>query len=279
MNVWSGRAERLKPNDVSEAAAALGVPLAALMAVLAVEARGSGFDGQGRPIILFEPHILARQLAARDQDNLLIAIAAGVAYRRWGARPYPKGQQAQYNRLDRACLIDPEAAFRSVSVGLGQVLGVNYAGCGYVSAREMFAGFQESEASQLEGMLRLIRGWGLVPAMCNQDWPRFARKYNGAGAVPKYSRLLAAAYRQALAATHSAPIARPAAPRLIFPPVVVTTYAPPAAVIVPRATTKRRRTSTTDLNNTEFARVRRPAAMTSDDLNARELERIRRNDP
>ncbi len=261
MSEWSGPAHRLVPGDLPAAAKVLGVPQAALVAVLAVEASGRGFDVQGRPVILYEPHVMFRQLRAHRPGDLVEAETAGVAYARWGSRPYPKGQGAQYARLTAACAIDPECAFRSVSVGLAQILGENYAGAGYGSAVEMFEAFKFSEQAQLAGMLRLVRKWGLIPVMRRGDWFAFARKYNGPGAVQTYGTKLAAAYRQAVASG----VPADAIAAVIQPAVAPTPVKAPSRVRIYAAD---------DLNAIELARVQRGASP-ADDLNARELARIR----
>jgi hypothetical protein len=78
--------------------------------VLDVESRGSGFDAQGRPLILFEPHIFYALLgSSRQRDE---AMVHGLAYPRWGTRPYPRDS---YPRLIEAIGIDETAALKSAS--------------------------------------------------------------------------------------------------------------------------------------------------------------------
>ncbi len=54
--------------DLQRAASTLGVPLASVRAVNEVESRGAGFLPDGRPVILFERHVMYRQLAAAGHD-------------------------------------------------------------------------------------------------------------------------------------------------------------------------------------------------------------------
>lgn len=61
---FRGAAKRLDDIDLSKIAATIGVTEDHIHAVLDVESRGAGFDRQGRPLILFEPHIFYRQLPA-----------------------------------------------------------------------------------------------------------------------------------------------------------------------------------------------------------------------
>jgi hypothetical protein len=188
---FTGPARPLTARDVDNAAAEIGCEVAALRAVLAVESRNSGFDAKRRPIILFEPHVFYRNLQGAERQR---AVEEGLAYQKWGAKPYPRGQDAQYDRLSRAAKIDEEAAFRSISVGLGQVLGKNYAAAGCSSAVEMFEQARESEAAQLGHMLGFIRARRIDDDLRNRNWETFARVYNGPGQVKKYSAWLAREY-------------------------------------------------------------------------------------
>lgn len=187
----TGHAIRLAADDIEDAASRLGCEVAALRAVMAVESRNSGYDGKGRPIILFEPHVFYRNLKGPARAR---AVSAGLAYPKWGTRPYAKGQDDQYARLARAAEIDAEAAYRSISVGMGQILGENCRAAGCSSAVDMFQEACESEAAQLAHMVSFIKSRGLQRALKAKDWKAFARAYNGPGQVPKYSAWLAREY-------------------------------------------------------------------------------------
>ena len=102
---FKGKAKRLDDIDLPMIGREIGVGEDEIHAVLDVEAAGSGFDKQGRPKMLFEPHIFWRELGkgpARDK-----AAAAGLAYPRWKPGAYPKDS---YPRLLKAMAIDEEAA-------------------------------------------------------------------------------------------------------------------------------------------------------------------------
>lgn len=193
MPSFSGAARRITSADIQDAAARLGCEYAALRAVMAVESRNSGFDAKRRPIILFEPHVFYRNLP-RGGAKIAAAVAAGLAYPKWGAKPYPKSSDGNYDRLARAIEIDEEAAYRAVSIGMGQVLGENYRAAGHASAKEMFAAAMESEAAQLGHMIGFIKTNRLDDDLRLMDWAPFARGYNGPGQVPKYSAWLAREY-------------------------------------------------------------------------------------
>lgn len=93
--------------------------------------------------------------------------------------------------------INKEAALRSASWGLGQILGENFAMCEYNRAEEMVLAFTESEGSQLEAMVKFIIAAGLDDELRRHDWAGFARGYNGPGYKKnKYDVKLRQAYNK-----------------------------------------------------------------------------------
>lgn len=187
---FKGKAKRLEDIDLPMVGREIGVGEDEIHAVLDVEAAGSGFDKQGRPKMLFEPHVFWRELgpgAKRDR-----AAAGGLAYPRWKPGAYPKDS---YPRLIKAMAIDEEAALRSASWGLGQVMGFNAGAAGYPSAQAMVAHFIDDEEHHLRAMIRFIVTNKLDDELRRHDWKGFARGYNGPGfAKNGYDRKLAASF-------------------------------------------------------------------------------------
>lgn len=189
-----GAGVRLELSDLELVASEAEIELPALQAVVAVEAAGSGFDSVGRPKILYEPHIFYRQLDIVKRDE---ATAEGLAYPKWGEKPYPRGSNAQYDRLNAAMEIDQSAALKSCSWGMGQVMGSNHRAAGYGDVETMVLACMDSEAKQVEMMVNFIRSNKLLSAIQNKDWTTFARGYNGPGyAKNSYDVKLADAYRR-----------------------------------------------------------------------------------
>lgn len=191
MIAFSGAAERITRFDVERAAASMRVELAVMRAVMAVESRNTGFDSKKRPTILFEPHVFYRNLHDKAQRDA--AVKQGLAYPSW-RRNYPKTSDGNYARLAAAMKINMEAAFRAISMGLGQVLGENFAMAGCSSAVEMFRQACESEGNQLRHMVSFIKDKGLDSYLRTKNWYRFALGYNGSGQPQKYAEWLEAAY-------------------------------------------------------------------------------------
>lgn len=191
---WKGAAVRLKPADFSACLALMPkVEEAALRAVIETETAGSGYDKAGRPSALFERHLFYAALGpgkARDK-----AVALGLAYPKWGTKPYPKSSDGVYAEIIAACAIDENAALSSTSWGLGQILGREHKEAGFADARTMVLAFRETESSQLQAMVALIVARGLDKALRTHAWATFARGYNGAGyAKNHYDTKLAASY-------------------------------------------------------------------------------------
>lgn len=174
MPFYQGAAKRLDDIDLPKIGQTIGVGEDELHAVLDVECRGSGFDGRGRVVMLFEPHILYRELGAGSKRDR--AIQDGLACRKWGEIAYPRDS---YPRLLEAMEIDRDAALRSASWGLGQVMGFNASLAGYGSAEEMVVSFAADEENQLAGMVKFIVSAGLDDELRAHDWAGFARGYNG----------------------------------------------------------------------------------------------------
>ncbi len=191
---FKGAAAKLELADLAMVAEEAGIELAALRAVVAVEAAGSGFDKEGRPKILFEPHIFWRLLDEEDREE---ARSEGLAYPKWGEQPYPKGSDAQYERLVDAMEYDQSAALKSASWGMGQIMGSNHNLAGYGDVETMVFACMDSEANQVRMMVSFIKSAKLLTAIQNHDWAAFARGYNGpAYAKNAYDVKLAAAYER-----------------------------------------------------------------------------------
>ena len=187
---FKGKAKRLDDIDLPMIGRENGLGEDEIRALLDVEAAGSGFDRQGRPKMLFEPHVYWRQLgpgAKRDR-----AAREGLAYPRWKPGAYPRDS---YPRLLKAMAIDEEAALRSASWGLPQIMGFNAEAAGYPSAAAMVASFVDDEEHHLRAMIRFIKHAKLDDELRRRDWKGFARGYNGPGfAKNGYDRKLAAAF-------------------------------------------------------------------------------------
>ncbi|WP_406858472.1 N-acetylmuramidase family protein [Alsobacter sp. KACC 23698] len=198
---FTGQATRLTDSDIARAAELLGCDVPAIRAIIEIETRGSGFDRRGRLKALFEPHRFYAELGAGPKRAA--AIKAGLAYPKWGQKPYPADS---YARIVQALTIDETAALSATSWGLPQMMGSNCKLAGYATPQKMIAAFVDGEGAQLVAMAKFMKAAKLDGALRDLDWATFARGYNGPGyAKNGYHTKLAAAYDRFVEEFASAP--------------------------------------------------------------------------
>ncbi len=171
----------LSQSDLKQAADSLGVDLASVEAVRKIESRGAGFLSSGKPIILFERHIMRRRLAINgysdDDIEMLSAKYENIVSKSMGGY---RGGSGEYVRLNKALKIDEDSALESCSWGMFQIMGFHWSLLGYKSVADFVARMSESEGNQLMAFVAFIKAdAGLHEALKTRDWPEFARRYNG----------------------------------------------------------------------------------------------------
>lgn len=190
MDFRNPNAQRIDDYDIPRIASYIGVGEDEIHAFMEVEAAGSGFDSSGRPKMLFEPHKFYIHLGEGPKRDA--AVKAGLAYKRWGGKPYPK---ESYTRLAAAMQIDADAAIKSCSWGLTQILGEYYDELGYASPLAMVQAYMADEAQHLEDTIKLLKLWKIDDDLRAHRWEVVARAWNGAGyAKHNYHGKLKAAY-------------------------------------------------------------------------------------
>lgn len=188
----------MKESAYKEAAKLIGCEVAVIKAVAKVESPGSGFLN-GKPRILFEPHIFWRELEARGIDPAPLARKnRGILYRTW--QPGAYGTYAeQHDRLNRAMLINRGAALSSASWGAFQIMGFNWKKCGCASLQDFINAIYKSEEEHLRLFVQFIINRGLADELRDKRWAAFAEQYNGPGyKANRYDTKLEAAYKSFL---------------------------------------------------------------------------------
>jgi hypothetical protein len=184
---FSGPATPLDDTAIADAAKKLGCEVAAVRAVIDVESRG-GFLPDGRPKILFERHYFSRLTKGRFD-----ASHPGISNGKWGG--YGASGGHQYDRLNEAAALDRDAALRSASWGLFQIMGDHCKTLGYADAEAFVAAMVSGEAAQLDAFVAFVKKNKLDDELIRHDWAGFARGYNGpAYRENRYDTKLAAAY-------------------------------------------------------------------------------------
>lgn len=176
----------------------LGLEPALLKAVQLVEGAGrDGFLVDGRPQILFEGHIMYKEI--KNKFGLDKSVAAQKSYPticfpKWDKSKYLGGAN-EYKRLEIAKKIDEECALKSASWGIGQIMGFNFSYCECKDVFEFVHKMSESPASQLDLWFKFFKNYGnCLEYIRTKDWKAFTRVYNGLGQVDVYSQKLENAY-------------------------------------------------------------------------------------
>lgn len=160
--------------DYADAAAACGCDVAAIRAVDEIESRGSGFDAQGRPTILFERHWF-RKMTGSKYDRTHPHLSAGYL----PPRSNPSYKRDQWTLMDEAAQLDASAAVQSASWGRFQIMGFNWRMCGCSSTQQFLERMEESAAQHLQMFVAFVMRKGLNDALRRRDWVTFAYGYNG----------------------------------------------------------------------------------------------------
>jgi hypothetical protein len=186
--------------QIKELATKYNLDPAAIEAVSIVESAGrSGFQSSGLLTVLFEAHLFYRELKKKglNPDKLMKEYPNLISLK-WNRALY-KGGDAENTRLGEAAKID-SCAYLCASYGKFQILGMNYAACGFKSVGEFIAGLRLGEVAQIEIFLKFVSSdKNMLAALKDKRWDDFAKLYNGPSyAQNKYDVKLLAAYTKAL---------------------------------------------------------------------------------
>lgn len=197
--------------DIAQAAAANGLKPAHIKAVIAVESNGGWFtdmradildaDGPGgfidgdMPKILFEAHWFDK-----FTDGQFRISHPNLSSKSWNRALYVGGQ-GEYLRLHRAMLLAEEAALKSASWGMFQIMGFNHEKVGYPNVFEFVTAMKVSELKHIEAFLKFVKassykGKNLLTALQQNDFDTFTGGYNGTGQIPVYSAKMKAAFKK-----------------------------------------------------------------------------------
>lgn len=197
--VFPAKSRRLDNSDYVRVAEELGVEPAAIKAVVSIEAGAThrGFYETGKPVINFDLSVF-RQMASRRGINLgKYSGSHKVVFNRPNIARYGSYQHAQQARLDAAMTIDSIAAIHGTFWGMFQIGGFNWKRCGASSPADFIRRMSLSEQEQLELFAEFIRNSGLLDALRQKNWAKFAKGYNGPSyAARGYHTRLANAYNK-----------------------------------------------------------------------------------
>lgn len=168
----------LNMDDINSAAAQLKVDAASIIAVHKVESTGTGFLKDGRPKILYERHIMYKQLDRIGKDAVALMKSYPAIINK--ARGGYIGGASEYTRLGLASQIDVVCAMESCSWGAYQIMGFNWEQAGFESVFEFVESMKVCEGKQLNAFIRFIEAdTKLHAALKSKKWAEFAKIYNG----------------------------------------------------------------------------------------------------
>lgn len=186
----------LTAQDFAEVAESLGVEVAAIKAVVDIEAGRTheGFSAPGKPLINFDLSMFRRFAQRRGVNLAKYSKSHSVVF-----TSHRGSQTRANNRLEAARSINPHAAVEGTFWGMFQIGGFNWKKCGTESIEDFETKMSRSERDQLDLFAAFITNSGLVKHLRSKNWAAFARGYNG----PSYARRgyhtrMAAAYKRHL---------------------------------------------------------------------------------
>lgn len=188
---------RLTEKDYREVADRLGVEVAAIKAIVDIEAGKThqGFHEPGKPLINFDLTMF-RRFARKKGINLgRYSKSHAVVFSRPNARRYGSQQAAQHARLKAARSIDNSTAIQGTFWGMFQIGGFNWKKCGASDINDFVDKMSRSERDQLDLFANFIQSSGLLKYLKAKNWAAFAKGYNGPSYASRgYHTRLAGAY-------------------------------------------------------------------------------------
>lgn len=188
----AGSGASLAESAYARTAKALGLEVAVVKAVAKVESTGSGFIADGRPVIRFEAHWFSR-LTDQFYDRVFPSIS--VSKRNDSlVEGGEAGLKREFSRLLNAMALDRDAALRSTSWGLFQIMGFNHQFANFDSVGAMVDAIFKTEERQLQAFANFVWERGYAEYLKKKDWANFAYHYNGEN-YGNYDALLENAYK------------------------------------------------------------------------------------
>ncbi|ANC02559.1 MULTISPECIES: N-acetylmuramidase family protein [Pseudomonas] len=173
----------LSDSDFQNAATQLGNGISAnlIKAFATVESGGrSGFGPAKLPVIAFEGHHFQRYTKHKyDQTHPLLSYKyKKKAGPQWQANN--KDQAKAWETMATAFGLDQEAALKSASWGMFQIMGFNFADCGHANVFEFVAAMKLNAGQQLKAFLGFCsKNPSFIKAAKNKDYAGMAASYNG----------------------------------------------------------------------------------------------------
>ena len=169
----------ITPELINRCAAELKVPVQNLQLVFDAVRVDHGRIKDGRASLTFNGELLWFELKRRGlKIKALKKSRKDVLYSTHDESLRRKGAR-EYDRLDGALQIHPDAAMMASSWGMMQVLGVHYKKMGYPTVYAFATAQHNSEAQQFIDFLLLMKHKTFRKILLNADWNQFGVEYFG----------------------------------------------------------------------------------------------------
>ncbi|MDR6377614.1 N-acetylmuramidase domain-containing protein [Paraburkholderia caledonica] len=188
--------EAITDQDWSDAASAIGCEIPVIKAFAHVESHGAGFDKQKRPVILYERHVFSRHTNRKfDSKNADISLSKAYTTAKVDKQKHEianddrYGSQGdhQYQRFEKAYILDAMGAIQACSWGKFQILGENYANKFHFPEDFLQAACTSERRHLLDLFVPFVRTkrstklGTLQDALIQKNWASAAYLYNGSG--------------------------------------------------------------------------------------------------
>ncbi len=173
----------LSDSDYTQSAARIDPAMSPLLlrAFAEVESGGrSGFGPAGLPVIAYEGHIFRKYTKSKyDAQYPLLSYPYKVkAGPEW--KQNNKDQATAYQTLAAASALDADAAQMACSWGMFQVMGFNYADCGYGDVGAFVTGMKSGAKAHIDAFVAFcLKRKGMKAAMLGKQYATMATLYNG----------------------------------------------------------------------------------------------------
>lgn len=175
-----------------------------LYAILSVESSAEFVGYNNLPYIRFENHVFRDNLKDDALFNTYFKYGTpshtGHMWRmhkdgKWETQ-HQLGQENEWEVFNFAKTLNEDAAIKSISIGIGQIMGFHYEKLGYNSPKEMLQDMIDNPviAQTMSFFSYLYNKKGMMDAIRAHDFVRIAELYNGLGNVPTYAALITDAY-------------------------------------------------------------------------------------
>lgn len=154
-----------------------------IKAVAKVESGGSGWFNSGHPKILYERHYFYR-MTKKTLKWLSLGWLSHSTSGGYTTDANKNNINDSWEKLAAAAMIDPDAAFQSVSIGKFQVMGSHYKMLGYSHPIEMMWSAVNDEYAHYQMLVGYIKGNKMEKAFMSlsinpETCRAFAYGYNG----------------------------------------------------------------------------------------------------